>query len=67
VDAKQAHARAERQTKVTLDANPVIEITPTTDQYGQLCRDLATLRAAGAASNTEAVLRAVHAACRGIV
>lgn len=43
--------------------NPRIEITPSPAQYRQLCRDLAALRAQGAASNTAAILEAVsHAA-----
>lgn len=41
---------------------PSIEITPSTDQYAQLCRDLSTLRRAGASTNTDAVLEAVRAA-----
>jgi hypothetical protein len=40
--------------------NPCIEITPTPLEYKQLCRDLAALRAAGAISNTAAVLNAVR-------
>jgi hypothetical protein len=43
-------------------ANPCIEITPSPEQYRQLCRDLGALRRAGAASNTAAVIAAVHAA-----
>jgi hypothetical protein len=43
-------------------ANPRIEITPSAEQYDQLCRDLAALRKAGAGSNTAAVLAAVRAA-----
>jgi hypothetical protein len=43
-------------------ANVCIEITPSAEQYGQLSRDLATLRRAGADSNTAAVVSAVHAA-----
>ena len=39
-----------------------LEITPSTEQYEQLCRDLAALRRCGADSNTAAVLSAVHAA-----
>jgi hypothetical protein len=45
-----------------LATNPCIEITPSVEQYEQLCRDLGALRRAGAASNTDAVLDAVHAA-----
>lgn len=41
---------------------PCIEITPTPAEYEQLCRDLAALRKAGAASNTAAILQAVHIA-----
>jgi hypothetical protein len=43
-------------------ANPCIEITPSPEQYEQLCRDLAALRGAGASSNTAAVISAVHEA-----
>jgi hypothetical protein len=43
---------------------PVIEITPTPDEYDQLVHDLARLREHGAASNTAAVVAAVHAAAR---
>jgi hypothetical protein len=47
---------------VTLPATtgPHLEITPSPDDYDQLCRDLAALRAAGAPSNTAAVIEAVH-------
>jgi hypothetical protein len=45
-----------------VQGNPCIEITPTPLEYKQLCRDLATLRAAGAFSNTDAILEAVRAA-----
>jgi hypothetical protein len=41
---------------------PVIEITPSPDEYDQLIRDLARLRKHGAPSNTAAVVAAVHAA-----
>ncbi len=41
---------------------PVIEITPTPDEYDQLVRDLALLRDRGAPSNTAAVVESVHAA-----
>jgi hypothetical protein len=41
---------------------PVIEITPSPDEYDQLVRDLARLRELGAPSNTAAVVGAVHAA-----
>jgi hypothetical protein len=43
---------------------PVIEITPSPDEYNQLVRDLARLREYGAPSNTAAVVAAVHAASR---
>jgi hypothetical protein len=43
-------------------ANPIIEITPTPEEYEQLSLDLTTLRRRGAPSNTAAVLAAVHAA-----
>ena len=46
-------------------ANPLIEITPTAEEYHQLCHDLAKLRKLGALSNTAAVLTAVHAAAGG--
>lgn len=46
-------------------SGPSIEITPDSTQYGQLCRDLAALRRAGAPTNTAAVLQAVHAAAAG--
>ena len=45
-------------------AGPVIEITPSPDEYDQLVRDLARLRERGAPSNTAAVVAAVHAAAR---
>jgi hypothetical protein len=41
-------------------SRPIIEITPSPEQYRQLCCDLETLRAAGAESNTAAVIDAVH-------
>jgi hypothetical protein len=44
---------------------PVIEITPSPEEYKQLCCDLAKLRSSGAPSNTAAVLAAVHAAAGG--
>lgn len=43
---------------------PRIEITPSAEDYDQLCRDLAALRAAGASSNTAAVVDAVHRAAK---
>jgi hypothetical protein len=45
-------------------SRPIIEITPSPEQYRQLCKDLKTLRAAGAESNTAAVLEAVHQAAQ---
>lgn len=42
--------------------NPRIEITPSTREYEQLCRDLRKLREAGAISNTAAILDAVSSA-----
>lgn len=45
-------------------AGPVIEITPTPDEYDQLVHDLARLREHGAPSNTAAVVEAVHAVAR---
>ena len=41
---------------------PHIEITPTPEQYDQLCRDLKALRQSGAPTNTTAILDAVRAA-----
>ena len=49
----------------TASGNPCIEITPTPAQYEQLCDDLSELRAAGATSNTAAILEAVHRAAEG--
>ncbi len=49
-------------TRQPVSDGPCIEITPSAEQYTQLCRDLAALRAAGASSNTTAVISAVHAA-----
>ena len=46
-------------------AHPTIEITPTHEQYEQLCRDLAKLRRAGATSNTTAIVDAIHSAATG--
>jgi hypothetical protein len=49
-------------------SHPTIEITPTVEQYEQLCRDLSKLRQAGALSNTAAIVDALHhAAGRGKV
>jgi hypothetical protein len=45
-------------------SGPRIEITPSPGQYRQLCRDLEALRKAGAASNTAAILTAVHTAAK---
>lgn len=42
--------------------SPIIEITPTPEEYKQLSRDLTALRRKGASSNTAAVLAAVHVA-----
>jgi hypothetical protein len=42
----------------------LIEITPTPDEYEQLCSDLQRLREQGASSNTAAVVDAVHALAR---
>jgi hypothetical protein len=41
---------------------PIIEITPTPEEYDQLGRDLAKLRKQGAPSNTAAILKAVRLA-----
>lgn len=41
---------------------PCIEITPTPNEYKQLCLDLEKLRRLGALSNTEAILAAVRSA-----
>lgn len=46
--------------RIDLKANPRIEITPSVAQYRRLYRDLAVLRAAGATSNTAAIVEAVH-------
>jgi hypothetical protein len=46
-------------------AGPLIEITPTPEEYELLCSDLAKLRKLGAPSNTAAVLAAVSAAAGG--
>lgn len=48
--------------KLSASKHPCIEITPSPAEYEQLCRDLAALREAGAASNTAAILQAVHVA-----
>ena len=45
-----------------VSAGPRIEITPSAEQYTQLCRDLGALRRAGAISNTAAVVSALRAA-----
>jgi hypothetical protein len=50
-----------RPTNKRLSA-PRIEITPTPEQYDQLCRDLKALRRSGAPTNTAAILDAVRAA-----
>jgi hypothetical protein len=42
-----------------------IEITPTVEEYRQLCRDLGELRRQGAETNTAAILAAVRAAAGG--
>ncbi len=48
--------------RATPIVGPVIEITPSPNEYDQLVRDLARLREHGAPSNTAAVVAAVHAA-----
>jgi hypothetical protein len=50
----------ERQLGPPAGAGPVVEITPTEQQYRQLMRDLKVLRGAGAHSNTAAILEAVR-------
>lgn len=45
--------------EIGIEGNPCIEITPTPEQYVQLCRDLAKLRSLGAPSNTAAIIEAV--------
>ena len=45
--------------------HPIIEITPSVEQYRQLVRDLAKLRKAGAPSNTAAIVDAIHRAAGG--
>jgi hypothetical protein len=57
-----SRTRVSRTHRASAAANPRIEITPSAEQYDQLCRDLAALRKAGAHSNTAAVLAAVHVA-----
>lgn len=42
-----------------------ITITPSPDQYRQLCQDLEIMRDAGATSNTAAIIDAVHQAAEG--
>jgi hypothetical protein len=49
-------------TRQPVNDGPSIEITPSPEQYTQLCRDLAALRRAGAVSNTAAILAAVREA-----
>jgi hypothetical protein len=49
-------------TRPPMSDGPRIEITPTSEQYTQLCHDLAALRRAGAISNTAAMLAAVREA-----
>ncbi len=55
-------ASAVNAARMAHAANPLIEITPTPEEYHQLCHDLAKLRKLGSLSNTAAVLTAVHAA-----
>lgn len=55
----------DKPTPPPTSGNPCIEITPTPAQYEQLCSDLSELRAAGATSNTLAILEAVHRAAGG--
>lgn len=47
-------------------SRPIIEITPSPEQYRQLCRDLEALRYAGAATNTGAILDAVHQCAQNV-
>lgn len=61
--AQQALGVVEKATPQA--ANPRLEITPSADQYRQLCRDLKKLRKLGAPSHTEAIVAAVHAAAGG--
>jgi hypothetical protein len=49
-------------TRQPVSDGPCIEITPSAEQYTQLCRDLAALRRAGAVSNTAAIVAAVRTA-----
>lgn len=46
--------------KITRLSGPCVEITPTPAQFDQFRHDLDTLRKSGAASNTAAILKAVH-------
>jgi hypothetical protein len=43
-------------------SEPEITITPSRDQYAQLCRDLEILLSSGAESHTAAIIDAVHRA-----
>jgi hypothetical protein len=60
-------ASAVNAARMAHAANPLIEITPTAEEYHQLCHDLAKLRKLGALSNTAAVLTAVHTAAGATV
>jgi hypothetical protein len=46
--------------RIPSPSRPCLEITPDTDQYEQLVGDLKLLRRLGAASNTDAIVEAVH-------
>jgi hypothetical protein len=60
-------ASAVNAARMAHAASPLIEITPTPEEYRQLCHDLAKLRKLGALSNTAAVLAAVHTAAGATV
>jgi hypothetical protein len=62
--ATRADRSPTRHAEDRVERRPCIEITPSSTEYRQLCRDLAALRAQGAASNTSAILDAVHRAAK---
>jgi hypothetical protein len=57
-----SEATPPKSTRQPVSDGPCIEITPSAEQYTQLCRDLAALRRAGAVSNTAAIVAAVRTA-----
>ena len=62
--AARADRSLTRRVEDRTERRPRVEITPSSSEYRQLCRDLAALRAQGAASNTAAILDAVHRAAK---